>query len=847
MIRAAHAPRAALVLALLAAAGCNRGNTPPTPSSFDLPEDVSFGCVRNDDGDVVTFVPLEECRAHNIDDATDDEDFSLIMFVTQVATGEVAAVDLRTNRSLDSSPLVPGFTYVQVGEIPSGIETIEPSEGWPTAGHPSVTYVSAFASRTIESLDTARLHPEATPTDFDPGTTDIEPFPESVVQLDEGPTDLVFVPVTGDPATLGYLFAPMPSSGTIAQVRVLADGTLDTTVTPFVLDPDPGAALGPSVADEVDPYQRICPLDRTFQDATAAVSPAGTATTAQPVKLEVDRTSNPPVLLVADEASPVIHRFEVGAAGATPLQGLAVGAPTLDVVTTPFVAASLADPIDARTVRYLYAVDATDGSILAVDYTPGSPTFGAVLAVNVGTSRPDRIAYREPARALEVIEPELLQDEPDMLGLCDPSDAERADDATPALLRGVFLAVGLQSGLVSVVDVWDLEATCRGGAMCQSPANSDDVEVAIRRHRPRIASFVTNRPVVTGSPSLSFETNPGLLDDDGRPSSGNGPGLAPVDCGPMSAEFTPFSVQGFPDPEDNTVDPALVCLRDDPWAGASQRVTATFEGPIPLTPGGDGLLVDLGGGALRFEAPNATFCAAGVLGTDDVAASGLGADDPELGYAGDQLEITGDLPPETRNLEECEVFDIPDDGTAADRDPIRFAIVAATDTTLELAPLQGTDPAAILTCFPAPTSYLVRTRDAYTVASTGLPMRHRVFSDGGACRVDTATYPVVPGDPDSYRNFRAIPTRTYIHPLFMFEITLAGEMQDMPLELGQESQLVFDVAGYPAKLGVDLGSVPIVASMRWNPIDDRLYVVDEGQFQVAQIDADAFGILRFFD
>jgi hypothetical protein len=815
--------RSILVLSALAAlAACNRGNTPPSPSSFDLPGDVSFGCVRLEEGDVeAAFVELSACRVE--DDAADPATHSLIALVTQVATGEVAAVDVRRSISLDSQVVVPGFTYVRVGEIPTGIATIEP-----TGAAPSVTYVSTFGSRTIEAIETARFHPDVPESPTFP--------PTSIVDLPEGPTDLVFVPVVGDATKLGYVFAPMPAAGAIAQVAVSADGTLDgASLVVLPLDPDPLNALGPSSADEVSPYERVCPPLRNYVDATGVTPSAGPATASTPVKLEVDSSSSPPVLLVADETSPVIHRLEVLPTGAGALQGVAVDVPTVDLAVTPPVASDL----DATSVdrRYVYAIDATDGSVLAVDYSPGSPTFGAILAVSVGTMRPDRIGYREPARAIEVITPEL--ESFGTLGLCSPTEPERADDASPSALRGVFLTVALENGLVSVVDVWDLEATCRGGLDCQNPANSNDVEVAIRRHRPRLATFITERPVVTGAPSLSFETSPGLLDEQGEPSSGPGPGLAPVDC---ASEFTPNSVPGFPD--DGT---SLICLRDDPWAGVNQRFTAIFDGIIPLSAGGNGLLVDAGGGAFRFEAPHAAFCEVGVLGGADVTASALGPVDPEAGYGGDQLEITGDLPPDieadAEAFAECEPFDLPNDGSSSDRDPIVFQVLAANQNELTVSALGDTDPAAILRCFPHPTAYRVRTRDAYMVAASGLPMRHRVVSEAGECRVDTATYPVVPGDPDSYRNFRAFPGQTFIHPLVAFEIV----EREASLALGQESQLVFDVTRYPTQLALDLGAVPIVASMRWNAVDDRLYVVDEGQYQVAQIETDAFGILRFFD
>jgi hypothetical protein len=830
---AGWAKRALAPAVLLAVAGCS-SSTAINPSSFNLPGDISFACVRLEvPGSPAEMAPLADCAVQ--DDQNDPDTHSTIAMVTQVATGEVAAIDLRENLSLDSDPLVPGFTYVRVGEIPTGIATIDPS-----AMAPSVTFVSAFGSRTIEAIDTARFHPDV------PDSTDYVP---THVDLPEGPTDVAFVPLAGDATRLGFVYAPLPASGEVVQVPVLLDGQLDVGHVD-VIALDPAGALGPAVEAEVDPYQRLCPLDRDLRTASATPLPTVDLGAPRPVQLTVDAASSPPVLLVADEQVPVIHRFSIDASGATPLPGFDVGVPTTDVVVTPNVARHVDDdPLASPELidqRYLYAIDATDGSVLAVDYTPGSATLGSVLAVNFGPLPADRIGFREPARTLEVLAPEYemafdpASEEP---GLCKVTDADRADDATPAELRGVFLAIGFSGGGVGIVDVWDLEATCRGGASCQNPPLTDDIEVAIRRHRPRLATLSTTPPEVTGTPALSHETSPGQLNESGRPTSGAGPGLRAITCPGDSSDM----LQGFPDP-DSALGP-LICLVNDPWAGANERWTATFNGPIPFTSGGDGRFVDAADPSqARFEATTASFCQAGVLGGDDVAASGLGPDDPELGYGGDQLEILGDLPPETKDTPECEVFDLE---VNPDRDPIRFAIVAATDDALVLEELQsGPTFAAVRPCFPHATRYQVRTLGAYTVLGGDTGLRHRVFSDpsaGGACRIDTVGFPVDPSDPDSYYNFRALQDRTYVHPLVAFQITGAGEALDRPLGIDEEAQLVFDVGSYPFRLVIGGTSLTLIESIRFNPVDDYVYVVDQGAYQVGQIDTDTSTILRYFN
>src|SRR5690606_10946510 len=290
----------------------------------------------------------------------------------------------------------------------------------------------------------------------------------------------------------------------------------------------------------------------------------------------------------------------------------------------------------------------------------------------------------------------------------------------------------------------------------------------------------------------------------GRPATGDGPGLAPLDC---AADSSPFMLQGFPEADDGA---ALICLLDDPWAVASQRVDATFDGPIPRGSGGDGRIV-IEGADVWLVAPAAAFCAAGVLGTEDVLASALGATDPEVGYLGDQVEIISDLSASAEELEQCEVFDIPDDGTLNDRDPIRFQVLEARPDRLRLAELD-VSLAAVLECFPRAFSYRVRARGAYVVTASVEGVAHRVVSDagaGGACRVDTAGFPVVPGDAKTYANFRAFAGRTFISPSFAFHITGAGPEQDLALGIDDRSTLLFDVRRYPTKLGIDVSTTAL--------------------------------------
>ena len=220
------------------------------------------------------------------------------------------------------------------------------------------------------------------------------------------------------------------------------------------------------------------------------------------------------VLLVADANQPLIHRFALGPGGATPLDPIFTGTPTTEIDVTPFVPASSARDDQAATERYLYAVSAIDSSILVVDYTEdpegtaeADKTFGAVLPVlagvsaraneeNVESRNRVRFAFSN-VRAIEVISPFYeLEDEPNGTGkqvplgdICNPTDGNAFALAQSASnMRGVFLAVSLSDGTMFFLDIYDLNAPCRGGSgiiACTLAETGPDRLASIRRHRER--------------------------------------------------------------------------------------------------------------------------------------------------------------------------------------------------------------------------------------------------------------------------------------------------------------------------------------------------------------------------
>ena len=206
-------------------------------------------------------------------------------------------------------------------------------------------------------------------------------------------------------------------------------------------------------------------------------------------------------------------------------------------------------------------------------------------------------------------------------------------------------------------------------------------------------------------------------------------------------------------------------------------------------------------------------------------------------YGGDRLVITGELPPSTRDDQDCkDAFeDLLED---IDDRQVWFPIVRAFDDQLEI----GEAPASanytldeVRRCFNQFTQYQIHTRDAYTVVGTASSFIHAVVPDEttGECifdpsRVDEATGfpPRNPGDVDTYLTGRAFPGAQFINPLVSFEI---GEF-DPELNL-TDSTIVLLNFNILNQFGVDLldtagarRSLP--ASMLFSPERDQLFFVD---------------------
>ena len=619
--------------------------------------------------------------------------------------------------------------------------------------------------------------------------------------------------------------------------------------------------MPPPPSDETD-YNRICPED--FEDRPGRVIKTvkttetcidGAAAGPAPIALALDRGLevgapglSDDVLLVADANQPVIHRLSVGLEGATLLEPIVTGAPTNDVDVTPLVPAS-SDPEDrSATQRYLYAVSTVDSSLITMDYAESSPTFGAVLPVLAGVSiraNEENIESRNRVRsafsnvrAIEVITPSYdLEEDPSGAtapevpedDICDPTDdnafALAQDEAN---LRGVFLAVSLSNGSMYFLDVYDLNAPCRGGEgaiACTLAETGPDQFASIRRHRRRFGFTPSSLVEIDGTPSLQFSTAPGQLDETtGNANASDGPGLEFIEC-PTSMS----NVFGIP-PDQQT--DGLICASSQVWSSFTQRWDAAWEGRIVNSDGGLGRFSDesfSGESGNWFLAGDVPFCRIGVLGEQgNETMTGIPGIDALNSYGGDRVLIVGDLPPNRRDDPECDQFtDLQDD---VDDFPVWFPIVRAFDDELEIGPSQNPNRYTleqVRYCFNQFTQYQIHTRDAFTVTGTTSGFIHRVIPDPitNECIFDDARPPEL-DDVDTYLTARAFEDVPFTNPLVSFQIGAFDE--GLAITDSTVALLNFNILNQFTPLLLDTGGVQfsLPASMLFSKERDQLFFVD---------------------
>jgi len=289
-------------------------------------------------------------------------------------------------------------------------------------------------------------------------------------------------------------------------------------------------------------------------------------------------------------------------------------------------------------------------------------------------------------------------------------------------------------------------------------------------------------------------------------------------------------------------EPTLVCAVADPWDRMVEIWTASWEGILPAASGGAGVLRRDG---RILEAP-ADFCSAGVLGRDNVADSALEEGrDPEFGYSGDQLVITSELP--VSAPDGCD--NLEQEGLSGDTLPIVFAIEEARTDALVLS---ATTVGAIVVpfelvaeCYGELVQYEVAVRDGYVVEGSITGLLHRVIEEDGRCIVDAQA--------DVRRQPRAFPGQAFVNTALSFRI---AESQAAFPE-GDEIVVNFPLQELVRHVSIDAGAsetrnaVPgdgtLPSSVRFNPINQRLYTVDSSLSGVVQFNVKPLAPESYFE
>jgi hypothetical protein len=515
-----------------------------------------------------------------------------------------------------------------------------------------------------------------------------------------------------------------------------------------------------------------------------------------------DLVSSAGTLFVADSAAPVIHRIAVNDPCAPtvldPLLPSSTQTPSR-IVTTSQLAVS---PLTLGLKRYLYALDARDGSLMVFDVSDDS-------TIRTPLTRPldddpfgaaDRIRFQAPVRQVVIVEhqndeadattggtlPVLCDADPDSTG---PGTVYQTADgydagAGPQKLRGVFAFAVLTSGDVVVIDVEDYDAPCRGPANqsaalgCdnggQGLATSDEYSCrAIVPHRVRSAAYllfrediVNNQPGVSALPIL-FDAEGTLLNRDesnpfGEPSiratvSPDAPDNFNLTVGSDLQALDPatgliLSISGSTDATKN----ALAFNLAEPRAQLlDQAWTITYEGRLP---GFSGRFAQFTSTAAGFDLRDTTagFCSRGVISqtalVERLVHEGAAVDAAidEAAPVADYAQIMSASPVENDDYwskqGSCSFLSCKQtfgtiDAPLATRD---LRIVEAGDGALSLEHRSpaGEDAASLSCCFPGVAKYAIRPGSQWTALGSAVGFLHNVRADDrGVCRprCDTST------------------------------------------------------------------------------------------------------------
>jgi len=856
--------------ACLLFAACSDTTPPPEPISFQRANRVAFVCVdlRKKLGTDAALAPMSSC---NPDPSGKDTGYGLHALVLQSSRGEIAAVDVRAWRVLDSRLDIPGKTFAPAGPVPMAIAT--------APDHPRVLYVANSGSREITVLRTAATMVLST---IEPVTLQHVPLQLPEAEGLAEPYDMTIAP------DQDALFVTSRSAGWLVRIPIqrveceadaesCADGWLDPAgIVRIPLEESwaklPTEALDPNAGTSgEEPYRYTCettppllsapsaPLRLPAQDEDVGEpEPAGMA-----VDAFCDAGGCTRRLLIADARQPIVHAVDLdvlasGEPTGAILTPILTGAPTERVAVTPRVPVDLESDADTQ---YVYAIDARDGSVIVtqdgrprnVGVDPSAradrlnlgPTVStaSIVAISLAVLTPHFDVRGPASQWVSRVDGQPSNDAP--LECVDNARQVRRSER----LRGVYLAVGATDGTVRIINVHDMELReCRsctvGETASFSPYAAGYDPLPVVRNHARLltygASDLNATPVLAPEvlPQFSVEGAAIGVRSDGTTNDTRVAGLDCISCGENQAVSFPLD-DAAADSGGTTTDGGMpdesatcssgqgrICSMADPFV-EPRNWQAVYEGPIPGTLGGRGRFIprsspDNQTGALEF-AGDVAFCGAGVLGDDQLE-------------TGDQLVITAPLPSDALREElgqeltqaERELCTTLVDARTANDNLIAFGIRRAFADRVQVTPDLATPRAAratweqVLKCFAGqPLTFQVHTRESFVVRDLGtLGFRHRVITqaDSGACVIDetqdaTRTSRAPKGVPFNNGLIAFQPRAGNFAPLTVLTLAAASNSPKLLVRAADST----GTSGWQGVMPIDI---------RYSPTDQRLYAVD---------------------
>ncbi|MFO0757834.1 MAG: hypothetical protein U0359_15165 [Byssovorax sp.] len=511
--------------ALLPAGGCSTATVTVPTRALERSGRSAFVCLGDPKGTVRPQLPLEQCTGAlvtEIDQYVDTDGGAaavvphLYALVTQTTRGEVAVIDTTAtqNSVLDEDPSIPGASFLPIGAQPIDIVSTP-------GGTATFVGVAEVGREGLFALPSAKIRPASSEGTGGAG---------GGAPIDRPPPEISSWPACRLPVAPGQMLLLSDPSNEAGAVRTSCDAPGYSTLP----DGDPGLDLGqekmgrqklvvtlpdagglvvidaqalldrPAGSFDPCPVERWVPLSTDVPDVPLPPPPSGSACVNDVVQkstVPLPQTSRPSGLsyaagrlYVSDLDLPLIHVLELPTpcepAEISPLLPTSREDPRR-VVTTSHVAVS--PSLTPNLKRYLYAIDADDGSAMVFDVSDDLP--GKLPLTRAGHiawdpfEPPDRIRYSAPAADLVIVERDVPVTDP-ATGVavegvrCDPSPTLRAtckdptaqscDVATayrtsstydsgagPRKLRGTFAMLALTSGRVAVIDIDDYDAPCR--------------------------------------------------------------------------------------------------------------------------------------------------------------------------------------------------------------------------------------------------------------------------------------------------------------------------------------------------------------------------------------------------